>query len=65
MFAFVPEFLDQEQFYLCLDIEMLVDMIETELAYLRANWRVLGRPTLTLPITREMLRSVTKHRYSG
>ena len=65
MFAFVPAFLDQEQFYLCLDIEMMVDMIETELAYLRANWRVDGRPTVSLPITRRMLTSVSKRRYTG
>jgi len=53
--AFTPQFLDFLQFYLCLDNELLVDAFKTEIEYLRANWRMLGRPTLTIPITHATL----------
>ena len=48
--AFTPQFLDQESFYLCLDNRMLVDLIRTDLAYLKANWKMMGRPTIVLPL---------------
>ena len=47
--------MDQEQFYLWLDNELLVDLIKTDIAYLRSNWKKLGRPTMVLPIMRLML----------
>ena len=47
--------MDQEQFYLWLDNDLLVDLIRTDIAYLRGNWKKLGRPTMTLPIMRLML----------
>lgn len=49
------QFLDQHHFYLALDNQMIVEMLRTELAYLSSCWRMTGRPTLTLPITRSML----------
>ncbi|CAH1268103.1 PHKA2 [Branchiostoma lanceolatum] len=54
-FAFTPQFIDQQQFYLALDNELLVDMLKTDLAYLRYNWRNLGRPTVTFPVSHNML----------
>jgi phosphorylase kinase alpha/beta subunit len=48
--AFTPQFLDHESFYLCLDNRLLVDLIRTDLAYLKANWKLMGRPTIVLPL---------------
>eukprot|EP00795_Rhopilema_esculentum_P000411 gene411-10079_t len=53
--AFTPQFLDYLQFYLCLDNELLVDAFKTEIEYLRANWSMVGRPTLTIPMTHAIL----------
>ncbi|XP_012675197.1 phosphorylase b kinase regulatory subunit alpha, liver isoform isoform X2 [Clupea harengus] len=54
-FAFTPQFIDQNHFYLALDNQMIVEMLRTELAYLSSRWRMTGRPTLTFPITQSML----------
>ena len=51
----VSQFLDHESFYLSLDHRLLVDLIRTDLAYLKSNWRRMGRPTIVLPILRSML----------
>lgn len=49
------QFLDYRQFYLCLDNDLLVDSFKTEIEYIRKNWRQVGRPTLTLPVTHSFL----------
>ncbi len=49
------QFLDHESFYLSSDNQLLVDLIRTDLAYLKSNWRLMGRPTIVLPILRSML----------
>lgn len=53
--TFAPQFLDYRQFYLCLDNDLLVDSFKTEIEYIRKNWRQVGRPTLTLPVTHSFL----------
>ncbi|MFN7523471.1 MAG: glycoside hydrolase family 15 protein, partial [Aphanizomenon sp.] len=53
--VFLPSFLDSQQFYLTLDYHFLLDEIRSELAYIQKYWSDLGRPTLTLMITRTML----------
>ncbi|XP_020901994.1 phosphorylase b kinase regulatory subunit alpha, liver isoform [Exaiptasia diaphana] len=55
LFAFTPQFLDYHQFYLCLDNEFLADRLKSLVGYLGANWRLLGRPTLTLLVTNSMM----------
>uniref|UniRef100_A0A3Q3JHS8 Phosphorylase b kinase regulatory subunit n=1 Tax=Monopterus albus TaxID=43700 RepID=A0A3Q3JHS8_MONAL len=55
LYTFTPQFVDQYHFYLALDNQMIVEMLRTELAYLSSCWRMIGRPTLTFPITRSML----------
>lgn len=55
LMTFLPAFLDQEQFYLTLDYHFLVDHLKSELAYIQRHWDHLGRPTLTILITRTML----------
>ena len=47
--------MDQEQYYLWLDNNLLVDLFRNAIAYLRSNWKKLGRPTITLPIMKLML----------
>ncbi|MEB3150660.1 MAG: glycoside hydrolase family 15 protein [Sphaerospermopsis sp.] len=53
--VFLPAFLDAQQFYLTLDYHFLLDQIRGELAYIQKYWSDLGRPILTLMITRTML----------
>lgn len=52
--AFLPSFLDRQQFYLTLDYHFLVSQIESELVYIQRHWYNLGRPTLTLLLTHTM-----------
>jgi phosphorylase kinase alpha/beta subunit len=53
--VFVPSFLEPERFYLTLDYHFLVSTIKSELAYIHRHWQHLGRPTVTLLLTNEML----------
>ncbi|KAM3827785.1 phosphorylase b kinase regulatory subunit alpha, skeletal muscle isoform 2-T2 [Vipera latastei] len=55
IFAFTPEFIDQQQFYLALDNRMIVEMLRTDLSYLCSRWGMTGRPTITFPISQTML----------
>jgi len=49
------QFLDQHDFYMTLDIDMLIDIMTTELQYLSSNWSMPGRPILVLPLHSGML----------
>ncbi|KAL5012659.1 hypothetical protein ScPMuIL_011210 [Solemya velum] len=53
--AFIPQFVDQHQFYLPLDMNFLVDHFKNDVDYLADNWRMLGRPTFIFPISQSML----------
>lgn len=55
LMVFLPSFLDPQQFYLMLDHHFLVAQMKSELAYIQRNWRQLGRPTMTLLLTRTVL----------
>ncbi|KAM5145450.1 phosphorylase b kinase regulatory subunit alpha, skeletal muscle isoform [Mantella aurantiaca] len=55
IFAFTPQFIDQQQFYLALDNRMIVEMLRTDLSYLCSRWRMTGRPTITFPVSHSML----------
>ncbi|XP_031801036.1 phosphorylase b kinase regulatory subunit alpha, skeletal muscle isoform isoform X2 [Sarcophilus harrisii] len=55
IFAFTPQFIDQQQFYLALDNKMIVEMLRTDLSYLCSRWRMTGQPTITFPILHTML----------
>jgi phosphorylase kinase alpha/beta subunit len=55
MMIFLPSFLDQQQFYVTLDYHFLVSQIKAEIAYISEHWKQLGRPTLTLLLTKELL----------
>ncbi|KAK6168459.1 hypothetical protein SNE40_020988 [Patella caerulea] len=53
--AFIPQFIDQNQFYLPLDLDFLIDHSNNDVEYLSHNWRMLGRPTIIFPLADTML----------
>jgi phosphorylase kinase alpha/beta subunit len=53
--VFLPSFLDQQQFYITLDYHFLVSQIRAEIAYISRHWSQLGRATMTLLLTKELL----------
>ncbi|XP_075394970.1 phosphorylase b kinase regulatory subunit alpha, skeletal muscle isoform isoform X2 [Tenrec ecaudatus] len=55
IFTFTPQFIDQQQFYLALDNQMIVEMLRTDLSYICSRWRMTGQPTITFPISHTML----------
>ncbi|NEQ45576.1 MAG: glycosyl hydrolase family 15 [Leptolyngbya sp. SIOISBB] len=52
--VFLPSFLDPQKFYITLDYHFLVAQIRSELSYIHAHWKAIGRPTITLLLTHEM-----------
>ncbi len=50
----LPAFFDEHEFYLSLDANFLVDRLRAEIAYLHRTWSSLGRPTMTLFITKSL-----------
>jgi phosphorylase kinase alpha/beta subunit len=50
--VFLPSFGDAEHFYLSLDERVLTAQIKSELSYIRRHWRGVGRPTMTLLLSR-------------
>ncbi|KAJ8298449.1 hypothetical protein KUTeg_024980 [Tegillarca granosa] len=55
IYAFIPQFMDEQQFYLTLDTSFTIDLFRTEVAYLKNSWKGVGRPTLTLAISHSLL----------
>eukprot|EP00123_Amoebidium_parasiticum_P014558 comp22555_c0_seq1/m.34320 comp22555_c0_seq1/g.34320 ORF comp22555_c0_seq1/g.34320 comp22555_c0_seq1/m.34320 type:complete len:1285 (-) comp22555_c0_seq1:310-4164(-) len=55
--VFTPHFLDAQKFYITLDNELLVDNIKTQLAFIRSNWRMIGRPLMTIMLTKSMFKN--------
>ncbi|MBW4421035.1 MAG: glycoside hydrolase family 15 protein [Myxacorys californica WJT36-NPBG1] len=53
--VFLPSFLEPERFYLTLDYHFLVSNIKSEMAHIHRHWQHLGRPTVTLLLTKDML----------
>ncbi|WP_281258949.1 glycoside hydrolase family 15 protein [Stenomitos frigidus] len=53
--VFLPSLLDKQHFYLTFDPHFLVTQIRTELAHIQRHWSQLGRPTMTLLVTQDML----------
>jgi phosphorylase kinase alpha/beta subunit len=52
--VFLPSFLNQQQFYLTLDLHFLVAQMKAEFAYIHRHWSQLGQPTMTLLLTHAM-----------
>ncbi|KAL4230406.1 Phosphorylase b kinase regulatory subunit alpha [Mactra antiquata] len=53
--AFIPQFVDQHQFYLPLDMDFLVDTMKNNMDDLARNWRMMGRPTFICPVNKATL----------
>ena len=53
--VFLPAFLDSQQFYLTFDYHFLISQIKAEIAYISEQWTQLGRPTMTLLLTKSLL----------
>jgi phosphorylase kinase alpha/beta subunit len=49
-----PTFMQQE-FFLSYDIDLLVRRFKSDLAYLHRNWTEIGRPTVTVLLTKNLL----------
>ncbi|KAJ3277594.1 hypothetical protein HK104_003175, partial [Borealophlyctis nickersoniae] len=61
LYAFLPHFMDKEEFYLVSDNDHLVSVFEQELSFVRNNWFSTGRPTMVVMLTREMLGGLYNH----
>ncbi|XP_076312264.1 putative phosphorylase b kinase regulatory subunit alpha isoform X1 [Tachypleus tridentatus] len=48
IFAFTPQNLDREDFYIMNDIELMANTLRSDIGFLSSNWRMLGRPTVSL-----------------
>lgn len=59
------QFVDHHEFYLALDNHMIVEMLRIDLSYLCSRWRMTGQPTVTFPISHDMLSESTRCRYAG
>ncbi|KAI8085667.1 glycosyl hydrolases family 15-domain-containing protein [Thamnidium elegans] len=59
VYAFTPQFMDVDSFYLNSDPDYLVSTIESELTFTNDNWFFPGRPTLTVVLTNAMLGDIT------
>ena len=53
--VFLPEFLNQSEFYRNFDNRLLVEQLKNELAYHQRHWDVPGRPLIILMINDTML----------
>ncbi|CAG2224074.1 Phosphorylase b kinase regulatory subunit alpha, skeletal muscle isoform,Phosphorylase b kinase regulatory subunit alpha, liver isoform,Probable phosphorylase b kinase regulatory subunit alpha [Mytilus edulis] len=57
MLAFIPQTIDSHMFYLSLDMDYKVYALKNELDYVSNNWRMIGRPTIIIPVLEESLDS--------
>lgn len=52
---FLPQFLDQKEFYIAMDNRLLIERLRVELAYLAAHWAKPGLPLVAINIQPNML----------
>ncbi|XP_053203233.1 probable phosphorylase b kinase regulatory subunit alpha isoform X1 [Panonychus citri] len=55
IFAFIPQQLDRDDSYLVHDTELSSSILRSGLHFLRSNWRMPGRPTVTVLLHRSIL----------
>lgn len=58
------QFVDHHEFYLALDNHMIVEMLRIDFSYLCSRWRMTGQPTVTFPISHDMLSEATRCRFA-
>lgn len=51
LYAFLPSFLDRDEFYVAADPDYIADLIEVQLNFLKNHWHAAGRPTVTMFLT--------------
>ncbi|XP_074617313.1 phosphorylase b kinase regulatory subunit beta-like isoform X2 [Acropora palmata] len=56
-----PKMLDEADFYMALDMSLNIDEIKLNLALIRNNWNLKGRPTLCLLLREKTLRGKQFH----
>lgn len=61
MILFCLQFSDPHEFYLAADANLLLNMFHTDIAFLRASWRQLGRPTVTIVLHKHMWGDIGNH----
>jgi len=54
---FTPHFMEVQKYYTTMDNELIVETFKDELEFVRKNWHLHGRPTLTLVLTAAMFSS--------
>jgi hypothetical protein len=55
LYAFLPHFMDREEFYLVSDNDYLVSLFEQEISSVRNHWMQTGRPTMVVFLNKQML----------
>ncbi|KAJ3400280.1 hypothetical protein HDU80_007107 [Chytriomyces hyalinus] len=55
LYAFLPHFMDKEEFYLVSDNNYLVSVLEQELSFVKNHWWYPGRPTMVVMLTNQMI----------
>lgn len=53
--AFIPQFVDQTRYYIASDTLLLLDMFATEIAFLKSNWKILGRPIIVIDFNQSII----------
>ncbi|KAI8900409.1 glycosyl hydrolases family 15-domain-containing protein [Globomyces pollinis-pini] len=61
LYAFLPHFMDREEFYLVSDNDYLVSLFEEEISTVRNHWMSSGRPTIVVMLTNQMLGNLETH----
>ena len=47
--------MDQTRYYVASDTRLLLDMFTTEIAFLKSNWKMLGRPIILIDFKQSIL----------
>lgn len=47
--------MDQTRYYIASDTLLLLDMFTTEIAFLKSNWKMLGRPIIVIDFKQSIL----------
>ena len=55
LYSFLPHFMDREEFYLVSDNDYFVSLFEQEVSSIRNHWMQVGRPTMVVKLTSQML----------
>jgi phosphorylase kinase alpha/beta subunit len=60
LYAFLPHFMNREEFYLVSDNDYLVSLFEQEISSVRNHWMQTGRPTMVVMLNKQMLGNIDR-----